>query len=56
LWLPLPLAHAGGGFCCLAVHAVLGEILKHHKTLVLANFAAGFTAIAALILIFHLRA
>jgi len=56
VWLPLALAHAGGGFFYLAVHAVLGEIFKHHKTLVLTNFAAGFAAIAALILFFHLRA
>ena len=56
LWLPLTLAHAGGGFFYLAVHAVLGEIFKHHKALVLTNFAAGFGAIAALILFFHLRA
>ncbi|HTY88393.1 MAG TPA: ZIP family metal transporter [Candidatus Acidoferrum sp.] len=56
IWLPLTLAHAGGGFLYLAIHAVFGEILKHHKTLVLANFAAGFAAIAALILVFHLRA
>ncbi len=56
VWLALALANAGGGFFYLAVHAVLGEILKHHKALVLANFAAGFCAIAALILYFHLRA
>jgi hypothetical protein len=35
---------------------VLGEIFKHHKKLVLINFAAGFGAIAALILFFHLKA
>jgi zinc and cadmium transporter len=55
-WLPLTLAHAGGGFFYLAAHAVMGEILKHHKTLVLTSFAAGFGAIAVLILFFHLRA
>ena len=49
-WLALALANAGGGFLYLAAHAVLGEILRHHKKLVLANFAAGFGAIAALIL------
>ena len=55
-WLTLALANAGGGFLFLAFHAVVGEILKHHKTLVLTNFAAGFGAIAVLILYFHLRA
>ncbi len=55
-WLALALANAGGGFLYLAIHAVLGEIFRHHKTLVLTNFAAGFTAIAGLILYFHLRA
>jgi len=56
LTLALMLANACGGFLYLAIHAVLGEIMKHHKTLVLANFAAGFSLIAALILYFHLRA
>jgi zinc transporter ZupT len=56
LWLALALAHAGGGFLFLATHAVLGEILKHEKTIVLVNFAIGFCAIGALILLFHLRA
>ena len=55
-WLALALANAGGGFLYLAIHAVLGEIFRHHKFLVLANFAAGFAAIAGLILFFHLRA
>jgi len=49
-------AHVGGGFLYLAAHAVLGEIFKHHKALVLGNFATGFGGIAALILYFHLRA
>jgi zinc transporter ZupT len=56
VWLALALANAGGGFFYLAIHAVIGEILKHHKTLVLANFAAGFALIAGLILFFHLKA
>jgi len=54
--LALMLANACGGFLYLAIHAVLGEIFKHHKALVLGNFAAGFSAIAALILYFHLKA
>jgi len=48
-WLALALAHAGGGFLFLASHAVLGEIMRHHKTLVLASFAVGFCAIGGLI-------
>ncbi|HZI31539.1 MAG TPA: ZIP family metal transporter [Candidatus Binatia bacterium] len=56
LTLALMLANACGGFLYLAIHAVLGEIFKHHKGLVLGNFAAGFGVIAGLILYFHLRA
>lgn len=55
-WLALALANAAGGFLYLAVHAVLGEIFKHHKGLVLANFAAGFGIVSALIFFFHLKA
>ena len=47
-WLDATVAHVGGGFLFLAVHAVFGEILKHHKALVLSNFALGFGAIAVL--------
>lgn len=53
--LALMLASACGGFIYLAIHAVLGEIFKHHKGVVLGNFAAGFGAIVALILYFHLQ-
>jgi zinc transporter ZupT len=56
LWLALALAHAGGGFLFLATHAVLGEILKHEKKIVLVNLVIGFCGIGALILLFHLRA
>lgn len=54
-WLAAALAHAGGGFLFLGAHAVLGEILKHHKGLVLGSLATGFAVIGALILFFHLR-
>jgi zinc transporter ZupT len=54
VWLDAVVAHVGGGFLFLAAHAVLGEILKHHKTLVLGCFAAGFGAIAALTLVLRL--
>src|SRR5580658_8717714 len=56
LWLDLALAHAGGGFIFLAAHAVLGEIMKHEKKIVVLSFTAGFCAIALLIIIFHLQA
>jgi zinc transporter ZupT len=55
LWLDLALANAGGGFIFLAAHAVLGEIMKHEKKIVVVSFAAGFCAIALLILIFRLQ-
>jgi zinc transporter ZupT len=55
-WLALTLANAGGGFFYLAVHAVFGEILKHHKRLVFTNFSIGFGIISALIFFFHLKA
>jgi zinc transporter ZupT len=48
VWLQAVLAHVGGGFLFLAVHAVLGEILKHAKGLVLTNFAIGLGAIGIL--------
>jgi zinc transporter ZupT len=54
-WLAAVVAHAGGGFLFLAIHAVLGEILKHHKALVLANFAAGFVTIGTLTLLLRLH-
>jgi zinc transporter ZupT len=47
-WLALILAHVGGGFLFLAAHAVLGEMLKHSKGLVLISFAAGIGLIAVL--------
>jgi zinc transporter ZupT len=53
-WLDAAVAHVGGGFLFLAVHAVFGEILKHHKAIVLANFAFGFGAIGVLGLLLRL--
>jgi zinc transporter, ZIP family len=47
-WLSAVLAHVGGGFIYLAIHAVFGELVKHDKKLVLANFAAGVALIVAL--------
>jgi len=48
LWLGLIMAYFGGGFVYLAVHAVLGEMLKHGKKLVLTSFALGVALIAVL--------
>lgn len=47
-WIAFALANAGGGFIYLAAHAILGEIVRHHKTLVLANFIGGIALIGAL--------
>src|SRR5438874_804521 len=47
-WLGLIMAHVGGGFIYLAVHAVLGEMLKHGRKLVLTSFSAGVALIAVL--------
>jgi ZIP family zinc transporter len=54
-WLDAVVAHVGGGFIFLAAHAVLGEILKHHKALVISNFAAGFGAIGCLTLVLRVH-
>jgi len=42
------MAEVGGGFIYLAAHAVLGEMLKHGKKLVLTSFALGVALIALL--------
>src|SRR5436190_13086324 len=47
-WLGLIMAEIGGGFVYLAVHAVLGEMLKHGKKLVLTSFLAGVALIGIL--------
>jgi zinc transporter ZupT len=48
LWLGLIMAHIGGGFIYLATHAVIGEMLKHGKKLVLTSFVLGAALIAVL--------
>ena len=48
LWLGLIMAHVGGGFIYLATHAVVGEMLKHGKKLVLTSFGLGIALIAVL--------
>lgn len=47
-WLGFIMAYVGGGFVYLAIHAVLGEMLKHGKKLVLTSFALGVALIAVL--------
>jgi ZIP family zinc transporter/zinc and cadmium transporter len=47
-WLGLIMAHVGGGFLYLATHAVVGEMLKHSKKLVLTSFSIGVALIAVL--------
>jgi len=53
-WIAAVLAHAGGGFVFLAAHAVLGELMKHGKAVVLGAFAAGVALIAMLNLVVRL--
>ena len=48
LWVGLIMAHVGGGFIYLATHAVIGEMLKHEKKLILTSFALGIASIAIL--------
>jgi len=47
-WLGLIMAHVGGGFVYLATHAVVGEMLRHGKRLVLTSFSIGVALIAIL--------
>jgi zinc transporter ZupT len=47
-WLGLIMAHVGGGFLYLATHAVVGEMLRHGKRLVLTSFSIGVALIAIL--------
>jgi zinc transporter ZupT len=54
LWISIALAHAGGGFIFLGTHAIIGEILKHHKALVLSCFGAGVSLIGIFVLVLHL--
>lgn len=53
-WLSAVLAHVGGGFIYLAVHAVFGELLKHGKKTVVLNFGIGMALMAGLHLILKL--
>lgn len=46
------MAHIAGGFVFLAVHAILGEMIKNHKGLVLSSFAGGMALILLTVYIF----
>jgi ZIP family zinc transporter len=48
IWLDVLLAHVGGGFVFLAVHAVFGELRKHGLKRVVGGFVTGLGIIAAL--------
>jgi zinc transporter ZupT len=39
------MAHIAGGFIFLALHAILGEMLRNHKNLVILSFSAGLLLI-----------
>jgi zinc transporter ZupT len=47
-WLGLIMAQVGGGFLYLAAHALLGEMMRHGKQLVLTSFCAGVVLIGIL--------
>jgi len=44
-WISILMAHIAGGFIYLAIHAVMGEMLRHHKTLVISSLLSGFLLI-----------
>ncbi len=44
-WISILMAHISGGFVYLAIHAVLGEMLRNHKTLVISSFLSGLLLI-----------
>ncbi len=46
-------AHLAGGFVYLALHAILGEMMRHHKTLVISSFILGIVLILGVNLFFH---
>jgi len=52
-WIHLVLAHIGGGFIFLAVHAVFGELVRHGKKLVLNGFIFGLLLIVILHFAIH---
>ena len=55
-WLALIMAHVGGGFIYLAAHALLGEMMRHGKQLVVTSFSIGAVLIATLNILLRLFA
>ena len=53
VFLGLIMAHVAGGFVYLALHAILGEMLKNHKLLVLSSFGGGMLLIYLVHLLVH---
>lgn len=52
-WMGILMAHIAGGFAFLSMHAVLGEMLKHHKVLVTISFISGLVLIFLTRLLVH---
>lgn len=46
-------AHLAGGFVYLSLHAILGEMMRHHKALVITSFILGIVVILGVNLILH---
>ena len=40
-WISILMAHIAGGFIYLAIHAVMGEMLRNHKILVIVSLLSG---------------
>jgi len=53
LWLDTIIAHVGGGFIFLAIHAVFGELVKHGRKPVLVYFSLGILLIGVLNIALH---
>ena len=52
-WISLVMAHIGGGFIFLAVHAVFGELVRHGRKTVLNSFSVGLLLIVILHFVIH---
>ena len=48
IWMGVLMAHIAGGFIFLSLHAVLGEMMKNHKTLVIISLTSGLLLILIL--------
>ena len=52
-WMALVMAHIGGGFIFLALHAVFGELVRHGRKLVINSFIIGLLLIVVLHFVVH---